>query len=54
MLYKIIETSDGFMVENFDTGEYLHDSKGNNLFDSYDYALSILETDESVKEWEQL
>jgi hypothetical protein len=54
MLYKIIETNDGFMVEDFETGEYLHDSNGDNLFNSYDYALSILETNESVKEWGQL
>jgi len=54
MTYKIIETNDGYMVENQETGEYLHNHKGDNLFDSYDYALSLLETQESMTEWEQL
>jgi hypothetical protein len=54
MTYKIIQTNDGYMVENVHTGDYLHDSNGDNLFNSYDYALTLLETSESMTEWEQL
>jgi hypothetical protein len=33
-MYKIINTSEGFMVVDESTGEYAHDEEGNNCFDS--------------------
>ena len=54
MTYKIIQTNDGYMVEDVHNGDYLHDSNGDNLFNSYDYALTLLETSESMTEGEQL
>ena len=33
-MYKVIKTSDGFMVEDQYEGEYVQDEQGNNLFDS--------------------
>jgi len=31
--FEIIKTNDGYMVINHETGEYVNDENGNNLFD---------------------
>ena len=51
-MIEIIKTNDGYMVQHMDgekEGEYLYDSAGNNLFDTYDEADYIL-TLSKVKE----
>jgi len=41
-MYKIINTSEGFMVVDESTGEYAHDEEGDNCFDSVEEAQQLL------------
>lgn len=41
--FIILETDDGFMVQNRSTGEYLEDDQGNNCFDVFSNANDLLE-----------
>jgi len=41
-MYIVIKTNDGFMVEDQYEGEYVHDEKGNNLFDSEHEAQKLM------------
>jgi hypothetical protein len=43
--FEIIQTNDGYMVQHMEgklEGEYLHDSKGDNLFNTYAEAEELL------------
>lgn len=43
--FEIIQTNDGYMVQHMEgqlEGEYLHDSKGDNLFNTYVEAEELL------------
>jgi hypothetical protein len=41
-MYKIIRTPDGFMVQDTDTGDYVNDEHGDNLFDAEHEAQKLL------------
>ena len=41
-MYKIIQTTDGFMVQDTDTGDYVNDEHGDNLFDAEHEAQKLL------------
>ena len=41
-MYEVIKTSNGFMVCDRAMGEYAHDEKGDNSFDSEDEAKKLL------------
>jgi len=41
--FVILQTDEGYMVQNRITGEYLEDSKGNNCFESISTAEDLLE-----------
>ena len=41
-MYKVINTTNGFMIEDQSTGGYAHDENGNNCFDSIEEAQKFL------------
>jgi len=41
--FIILETEDGFMVQNRSTGDYLEDDQSNNCFDVLSTANDLLE-----------
>ena len=43
MKLQVIKTNDGYMVED-DTGDYIHDINGDNLFDTYVEAEDLMNT----------
>ena len=43
MKLTVIKTNDGYMVED-DTGDYIHDINGDNLFDTYVEAEDLMNT----------
>jgi hypothetical protein len=43
MELKVIKTNDGYMVED-DTGDYVSDTLGNNLFDTHSEAEDLMHT----------
>ena len=44
MRYELMKTPDGYMVHDTNTGEYVCDGKGDNLFDSYSHAEDLMNT----------
>ena len=44
MRYELMKTPDGYMVYDTNTGEYICDGKGDNLFESYSYAEDLMNT----------
>ena len=44
MRYELMKTPDGYMVHDTNTGEYICDGTGDNLFDSYSYAEDLMNT----------
>lgn len=44
MRYELMKTPDGYMVYDTNTGEYICDGTGDNLFDSYSYAEDLMNT----------
>ena len=50
MRYEIMKTNDGYMVYDTQTGDYLCDGSGDNLFDSYAYAEDLMNTYNSEDE----
>jgi len=42
MSFEIIKTDDGYMVINHETGDYVNDENGDNLFDDLKDAERIL------------
>lgn len=43
MKYTIMKTSEGWMVEDASTGDYLYDESQNNCFDLHEDALALIE-----------
>jgi hypothetical protein len=42
MRYSIIKTSNGYMIEDTATNDYLHDESGNNCFDERTQAQELV------------
>jgi hypothetical protein len=50
MRYELQTTPDGYMVYDTQTGQYVCDGGGNNLFNSYSYAEDLMNIHNNAEE----